>query len=169
MPERHLGESSKEITRSRFCAKAISLTRKASGAIRTCTAPAGHWGISSFQLALHARGTARFGLRISLATSTADLVLETRGIAAALIGADWERLFAQTAADAGPPPPPASLAEELAQLSELWKEGALSEAEFVEAKQLVLRGKAPLKTHDEQALRDNPAPGAAGRPFVSCE
>ena len=27
----------------------------------------------------------------------------------------------------------------------------------------------PLKTHDEQALRDNPAPGAAGRPFVSCE
>ena len=30
-------------------------------------------------------------------------------------------------------------------------------------------GGSRLKTHDTQALRDNPAPGAAGRPFVSCE
>jgi hypothetical protein len=114
---------------------------------QTCTAPPGRWGISSFQLALHAQGTARFGVRLSSpaeAAAAMGLVLETRGIAAAVIGADWERLFAQTTvtAEPPPPPPPPTLAEELAQLGRLRQDSVLSEAEFVEAKRQVLSGRA---------------------------
>ena len=112
------------------------------GGVRICLA-----FVSSFQLALHAQGTARFGVRLSSpaeAAAATGLVLETRGIAAAVIGADWERLFAQTTVTAGPPPPPLppTLAEELAQLERLRQDSVLSEAEFVEAKRQVLSGRA---------------------------
>ena len=97
-------------------------------------APSGHWGVSSFQLILNAKGTARFAIRISTPETwkAADVLIQTRSIGAAVVGVDFERLFASPSLLPQPPPP--SLPDELRQLVELLSEGVLNKDEFASAK-----------------------------------